>query len=713
MRPEGPGSAANPLSNPTPLDKDSSQDTDTEKTRTGTHALPGLESQLPEAGSKRLASNKELPARKVARTDSATNWLQCDSAWVTERLEAHQPVDSGYSATLSPKPSSKNTQQPVSLSIDDEDYEDELLKSLPDLPDYKIKPRFFDQMGSVIPYSIPFTPPSQSLYTPPQPLFPPPAKRMKSSNGNDKKQTDIPVWPPKHVVRKQVARGQPTTYRTEFENWAATMSSTFNKPISARELWEISNYGPATAAGKYLDPQTLEKTSLSKQNDLLALLNKVRYRRIMLNKKQISLEFDDSATEKITTHSSSPLSPALSSSTDTGYSSETSSLSISSPLSIVSESGKKPAKSPRQKSVSSLKSSRAILTNPHKNCCFVNAVIHFLNATLATEELEALAGFHSRDISLRTGYPEVLTPLSKLIDQIKQFEKGSEGAHYQVTEALQHLITACRESEGFRHSIQFKTARLKKSVKQPPESQTLKLLEHNDASLFLMDIWLILTALLPSQAKLQIHTESRTILNGIEFVKKSLQAGESAPFLNLQLSREGSVQQSINDYFATMPPDKNNQVEWRASDDIRPAVSGERLPPGYYASSKINRLRLSGPLTRLNVRLELQLLEGNTQKKNHKACKKLIQQVFQPVSIPVEDPDTTEITQVDASPCCILLHTGTDLRSGHYVTLEKIPEGWLLIDDSEPATLLPNPMAFLTGSPRYDPYLISYDISNR
>ena len=693
MRPEGPGSAANPLSSPSALDKDSSQDTDTEKTRTGTHALSGLEPQLPEAGNKRTASNQGLPARKVARTDSATNWLQHENAWVTERLETHKPADSGYSATLSPQ------------SIDDEGYEDELLKSLPDLPDYKIKPRFFSQSpGSSVPFRF-------STPTLPQPLFTPSVKSMKSSGGNQKKRTATTVLPPKSVVSKPATKKQLAQYRAEFEEWASAMSSTYAKPISASQLWDISNDGPARIAKNHLGKQTLEKMSPSEQSNLFALLNKVRTRRIMLDKKGLTLEFTGSTVEKITTPP--PLSPALSSSTDTGYSSETSTLSVSSSLSSVSESGKKPGKPPRQKPMSSLKSSRAILTNPHKNCCFVNAVIHFLNATLPTEELETLAGFHNRDISLHTGYSEVLMPLSKLIDQIKQFEKGSEGAHDQVTEALQNLITACRESEGFKNSIQFKTARLKKSIKKTSESQTLKLLEHNDASLFLMDIWLILTALLPSQTRLQNHTECRTTLNGVEFVKKSLRAGEPAPFLNLQLSGEGSVQQSINNYFATMPPDENNQIEWEASDDIRPTVSGARLPPGYYASSKIYRLRLSDPLTRLNVRLELQHLEGKTQKKNNKACKKLIEQVFQPVSFPIEDPVTTQITQIDASPCCILLHTGTDLKSGHYVTLEKTPEGWLLIDDGERATLLADPMAFLSGSPRYDPYLISYDISNR
>lgn len=706
MRPEGSGSAANPLSKPTTLDKDSSQDTDTEKTRTGTHALSGLESQLPEAGSKRTACNQGLPARKVAKTDSATNWLQHDSAWVTERLETHQPADSGYSAKLSPEPSSKNTRQPVPQSIDDEDYEDELLKSLPDLPDDKIKPRFFAQSpGSSVPYRF-------STPTLPQPLYTPSAKSMKSSSGNQKKRTATAVLPPKSVVSKPVTKKQLAQYRAEFEQWASTMSSTYAKPISASQLWDISNSGPARIARNHLGKQALEKRSPSEQSNLFTLLNKVRNRRIMLDKKGLTLEFTGSTVEKMTTQPCPPLSPALSSSTDTGYSSETSTLSVSSSLSFVSESGRKPGKPPRQNPMSSLKSSRAILTNPHKNCCFVNAVIHFLNATLPAEELETLAGFHNRDISLRTGYSEVLMPLSKLIDQIKQFEKGSEGAHDQVIEALQNLITTCRESEGFKNSIQFKTARLKKSVKKPSESQTLKLLEHNDASLFLMDIWLILTALLPSQTRLQNHTECRTTLNGVEFVKKSLRAGESTPFLNLQLSGEGSVQQSINNYFATMPPDENNQIEWEASDDIRPTVSGARLPPGYYASSKIYRLRLSDPLTRLNVRLELQHLEGKTQKKNNRACKKLIEQVFHPVSFPVEDPVTTQITQVDASPCCIMLHTGSDLKSGHYVTLEKTSEGWLLIDDGELATLLPNPMAFLSGSPRYDPYLISYDISN-
>ena len=173
------------------------------------------------------------------------------------------------------------------------------------------------------------------------------------------------------------------------------------------------------------------------------------------------------------------------------------------------------------------------------------------------------------------------------------------------------------------------------------------------------------------------------------------------------------MQQSINDYFATQPADANNQVEWLASDNTHSSVPGARLPYGYYPSSITQRLTCSAPSNRLTIRLELQNLTGSTQKKDYRACKKLIEQVFQPVSIPVEDLVTTQTTLVDASPCCILLHTGTDLKSGHYVTLEKTPEGWLMIDDNKPATRLQNPMAFLQGPPQFDPYLISYDITSR
>ena len=146
--------------------------------------------------------------------------------------------------------------------------------------------------------------------TPPQPQYPPPAKRMKTPGGHHKKKTT-----------------NPENYMNDFENWASTISTLCGKTISAKKLWELSNDGPAKAAKRYLEGKAIRHST---ESELHAVLNKVRSRRIMLNKKQITLEFDDSTDKNVTTQPCPPLFPALSSSTDTGYSSETSSLSISS-----------------------------------------------------------------------------------------------------------------------------------------------------------------------------------------------------------------------------------------------------------------------------------------------------------------------------------------------------------------------------------------------
>ena len=92
-----------------------------------------------------------------------------------------------------------------------------------------------------------------------------------------------------------------------------------------------------------------------------------------------------------------------------------------------------------------------------------------------------------------------------------------------------------------------------------------------------------------------------------------------------------------------------------------------------------------------------------------KVFRELRQQVFEDITIPVKDLDTGYDRQV--TPVCIITHTGSDLKNGHYVTLEKADHGWLLHDDDRPAIFLENPVEILQIPPFFDPYLVAYEVN--
>lgn len=231
-----------------------------------------------------------------------------------------------------------------------------------------------------------------------------------------------------------------------------------------------------------------------------------------------------------------------------------------------------------------------------------------------------------------------------------------------------------------------------------------------------MAVWSQLRQLIPSMNKVAFYQEMQTSHKDVTFSKKNnIEKGVPEkdgcePFLALKFDKSKSIQEAVDLYFSTTPPSnkESEKVHWESQS--HPTVEGIILPKNNYPTAKTFRLGAHGFLNLLHLRFEIQHPQRGASGKLP-ICKELRQQVLGSLEVPVEDLDTGHSRPVTVSPVCIIAHTGNDLKSGHYVMLEKTDNGWLLHDDGMPAILLKNPVEYLQSPPTFDPYLVAYEVN--
>lgn len=729
MTPQAPGSPTNPLYNPDSLPVSSGDSLASAVPQTSTYVLSGVTPITSLAGTKHPREDSpEITERKASKLESSKDneppsmpevdekllmskilglmqsagVAAMKAAWAIQNLQAQTLPEQGFSTSLTalppprdptsfhylPPPPPSPQSSPLLYQPIKGENDDYLMEMQPPAP--RSVPDWLRSMPS-----DPMHKSSSSLGIAPHGSTPKPPKTRK----------------PRAIKSDNTLKqGTKEKYELEFKQWAEQLSEEYGKAVSAKELWALSALGPVKASSQYLGDIALNALKDEKRSALCKIFREARERHLQIEKKKMTLEFQPEKTPTPV-----PPSPASLFSTDTGHSpatvSDTSAFSTSEPptttktsFAIEKGKGKKKAKG--------IKAAQTAVQNPYKNSCFITSAIHFTRAALPPETIIHISDFKQSSDETGASYAKILRPLSELIFQMKQSEAGVAGVEDLVAEALENLVNACKINRSFDQSIHLKIPRGTRSVVTPATGGVLNQLEHDDASQFFMDLWSTLKPLIPASEKSLLYKQMETVQNGITFTKKGLGGSEFSPFLNVSLSPDGSVQSSINQLFADSVMNGENQILWEKSDAIVASLPNTELPSGYYDSKVRFKLKASD-LKRLNLRLELQYQDQGVQRKNDKACQILIDQIFNPVTVPVEDANTEETSQKPLTPNCIVAHCGDDVRSGHYVTLKKTLHGWFLLDNGNPPKLLQKPVNFLHGPPRFDPYLISYDVPER
>ena len=715
-----PGFPTSPHYTPVSTPTGASQTLDTTTGQMGVCSVADTPVSATVVGDKRPSEpgdNPELPDRKVAKTEPASptaiptptmgdlyNLMVTQNAilatqWAIQQL---QRGSSGFSSKLLPLPPQPNPpmlSQLLQQAVKTENlpppvnYPSPLLSDLPPATSHKVP----DWLKN-----LPSTPMER--------------KRSVPSSFDDaiavvgEGPKKAKVTGKKKTVPQKKRPGK--DYRKEFEGWAESLTRMFPKhPVDARGLWGLCESTPAAAGEQYLGSEKFDGLPSETRAKLSDIFYKARTARKNAKAKGITpLSWTDSKKP----HASSPVPSSILSdqSGDTGYGTMVSSLSQQSPT---VETGPTAALS----LVPKTPLTRAVLSNPHKNRCFINATIHYLKAVLSSEDQARLINLAYLPETSQAKYDSSVIAFARLYQAMEKFEGGTAGSEQQVLHALDVLVLACLEHPAFKHCVGLKAKRKTRADTNSPTlpDQQLRLLEHNDAAEFYMAVWTQLRHLIPSMKQVSLYQEMQTTHKGQVFTKQT-QLDEKTenndgcePFLAIKFKEGMGLQTAINHFFATVQPNPRtpgDQIDWES----QPQAMGSdiRLPKGRYPTSKTYRLGTRGPLKNFHLRLELQTATSQgVQQKIPSVCIGLRESVFNDIRVPVDDIDTGMRRTENATPVCIIAHTGDDLHSGHYVTLEKTELGWLLHDDGELPTLLDDPAGYLQSAPYFDPYLVAYD----
>ena len=725
MDPKQPGFPTSPYYTPVSTSApEASQTLDATTGQMGGYSIAGTNVSGTVLSTKRPAGtedNQELPARKIVKTETVTtstasphtvadvyNLMQATqntaltTAWLIQMLQSRP---TGFCSTLLPVPTRPNP--PPLSQPPQQDVKTESVS-----PTYGYKSPLLCDLLSPVPHKVPD-------WLKNQPPEPPLASRKRSAPSK----LDDAIRPVGEPRKKAKATGKKNTafqkkgsskgYQDSFSKRAQELSLRFpGHPLDAEKLWDLCDYKPSAAAEEYLGREKFEDLPSESRMYLSDVFTKARASKKNATSKGIESLFGIE-TRKPLAPSPIPSSIISEFSTDTGYSTATITLSQQS-----SSAGVKPTFSATTTPFTPFRSplARAVLTNPHKNRCFINTTIHYLKAVLTPEEQSHLIHLVYLPEEHQAQLDPALMAFARLYQAMEQFEGGVVEARQKVVEELDSLIITCLEHPGFRPCVNLKAKRKTRSDANSPLSpeQQLRQLEHDDASFFYMATWDQLRQLIPSMSQVTFYQEMQTSHQDVTFnkktnIEKNVRGKDGCePFLALKFDQNNSIQEAVNHYFSSIAPNsrESETVHWESQQ--HPSIKGLSLPKGDYPTKKTFRLGAHGFLNLLHLRFELQPSHRGASEKLP-ICKELRQQVFDDIRVPVEDLDSGHNREVTASPVCIIAHTGSDLKSGHYVTLEKTEQGWLLHDDGQPATLLENPARFLQSPPFFDPYLVAYE----
>ena len=553
-------------------------------------------------------------------------------------------------------------------------------------------------------------------------MLSPPTERKRAAPDR----LDDAIAPAGETLKKSRITGTKTTsfqpeqaaddYQKEFETRAIELIRMFpENPIDANKLWNLSDSPPSVAATKYLGSETFAHLPSKTR---IWLCDCFINARVLKNKAQNNGIESLPGIDTKASHAPSPVPSSIISeqSTDTGYSTATSGQSLP-PTFVDSKAAFSfpPARpvAPKNSTV------RAVLTNPHKNRCFMNATIHYLKAVLPLEEQTRLINLVHLPETELVKFDPVVIAFARLYQAMEQFEGGITGSDQAVVEALNALVPVCLASPVFKHCVSLKDQRKTRAatLSSMTPDQQLQQLDHNDAAEFYMAIWRQLRHLIPSMNQTSLYQEMQTIYQGHVFTKRTQintrdkDNDGCEPFIPIKFEEDTDLQTAINNFFATSNPgpgDPDHQIDWDSHSPTTP--SGISLPKGRYLTSKACCLGTQGFLKNLHLRFELQTLAKGTRQKMPAVCNELRKAIFNDINVPVNDIDSGISHSVRATPVCIIAHCGDDLNSGHYVTLEKTEHGWLCHDDGKPVVILDNPALYLQSAPYFDPYLVAYEV---
>ena len=723
MDPKQPGFPTSPYYTPVSTSTGSNQTLDDTTGRMGVYSIAGTNVAGIVLGVKRPGETKapsELPDRKIAKTAVATapeteshnagqlcqlmlktRSVALETAWTLQRLQSRS---TGFSSTLIPIPA----------PLPSPPHHQQKIKTEPVSPPRDLTTPLWGGPPSPVSYKVPGW--LKNMPSTPSSPF-----DMKSAFSNfddaiapvgESRKRAKPVNKKKGAAQKKTLGKD---YQKDFAKWAEEFSLQYPKhSMSASALWGLSDFTSTIAAGHHFGHDTFDKMSSEKRMKLFTFFSKARNAKKTANKKGI-LSLSGLDTSQTASPSPVPSSTISKFSNDTGYSTATTIHSLLPSLPDVKPalSSLTTAPAPSQ---SSSPLARAILTNPNKNRCFINATVHYLKAVLSPEEQSRLTNLVHLPEDHKARIDPVVMAFARLYQAMEQSEGGLSGADQRVISELESLIIACLSHPYFSHCVYSKEKRkTRKGFNSPvPPEQRLRQLEHDDASYFYMPTWRLLRQFIPSMNQVSLYQEMQTVRDGATFTKKppldktNPDNDGCEPFIAIKFNKHTNLQEAIEDFFATVSPskEKSDNLHWESQPhSSRPDTS---LPEDYYPTSTTFRLGAYGFLKHLHLRLEVQELNNHGSEKLP-ICKELRHQVFDNIEVPVEDLDTGYSRKVTVEPRCIIAHTGDDLQSGHYVTLEKTDHGWLLHDDDTPAILLKNPKDYLQSS-SFDPYLVAYDV---
>ena len=347
-------------------------------------------------------------------------------------------------------------------------------------------------------------------------------------------------------------------------------------------------------------------------------------------------------------------------------------------------------------------------SNPNGKLCYINSAIQFLRATLPAEISEKLI----RQWATKQKEQPACEPgnATEALAALLSSMNNPQSDVNKINQARDQLIIVCRSDAGFSDPIHSDRERLLMaglSDNSQTNSAAYDQIAQNDPDAFLLRVM----ALLNEPALFNISTTLKTLVDDIEYRRKTTANDEPTSHLTVSLSQTGSVDDCITRFCKA--PDPVEGVSWDPDMDCIEGSEHKKLVKGAYASWIIKSLVLrKGRNETFSVLLKRDKQSLKRDRNSKRTIQHLTENVFNRISVPVEieHEGLHSPAKAEAEPKCILAYHGTTPASGHFVTLIKQHNEWLLLEDDQPPEELPCPGDTLKQR-QFCPYIIQYRVS--
>lgn len=346
------------------------------------------------------------------------------------------------------------------------------------------------------------------------------------------------------------------------------------------------------------------------------------------------------------------------------------------------------------------------LPNRYKNLCFINSGVQLLKATLPQKDKNKLISYWQK--SGKQQPENVVEAFSCLLERMEYQPKNKVAIHA----ASKGLIQLCRKDERFQSVIQLVVEASSKGlvkVEDGPKGIDLIALAQNDSHGFLQALsnalseHLNIPPIFWEQNCLQAKSGEDTFL---------WPKGGKTPssVLVIQLQKDKTLQDSINQYFEPKGSEYKDYVQW---------------PRGSYKTTKGIHKHFEGGMfpVEMNTQVTVDLktlqdfrlcISGFTAyRASREEYKSFLKDSFKNIKLTVFDknkPD--EQCEVEAIPVCIIAFEGSSPGSGHYLCLVKNEQQWVIVEDSNYPVATSQPEIRLRQN-NMAPYVIHYRVVER